>query len=334
MKAACYERTGTPDVIELRELPDPVPGPGDVLVEVEAATVNPIDTYIRAGVIPQPLKFPAIPGCDVAGTVKAVGGSVTRFRPGDRVWGSNQGCFGRQGTCAQLAAIGEEWLYPVPDGQSSDEAAAGALVSITAHLGLFLHGRLQPGEVVFVNGGSGGVGSVVIQFAKAAGATVITTAGADEKRELCRTLGADHVLDYRAADLDDQLREAAGAHGGIDLWWETRREPTLERSIGFMRKRGRIIVMAGRDARPDFPLGAFYTRDLRLLGFVIFNASPDEQRAAADEINRWTKERRWFPVIGRTFPLAETAAAHRLQEENTLQGAGTLTGKILIKPQR
>jgi NADPH2:quinone reductase len=100
-----------------------------------------------------------------------------------------------------------------------------------------------------------------------------------------------------------------------------------------MRKRGRIILMAGRAARPDFPLGAFYTNDLRLIGFAMFNASPGEQRECAEELNEWASDGVWKPVIGRTLPLSEAAAAHRLQEENTLNKAGTLTGKIVVTPQ-
>ena len=153
-----------------------------------------------------PVSFPYIPGCDLAGTVEAAGKDVKRFQIGDRVWGSNQGLFGRQGTLAEFAAVDEAWLYPTPPGMSDEQAAAGALTGITAHLGLFLHGQLQSGEFVFVNGGSGGVGSMVIQFARRAGAKVIATAGSEEKRKLCKQLGADVVLDYRSPTLDDEIR--------------------------------------------------------------------------------------------------------------------------------
>ncbi len=117
-------------------------------------------------------------------------------------------------------------------------------MGITAHLGLFQHAGLQSGETLFVNGGTGGVGSAVVQFAKAAGARVITTAGSPEKLARCRELGADVALDYRSPTLDAELKSAAGP--GIDLWWETQREPNLERTISYLRKRGRIVLMAGR----------------------------------------------------------------------------------------
>lgn len=332
MHAAFYTHTGSPDVIQYGELPDPVPAAGEVLVQVRAAAVNPIDTYIRSGAISQPLRVPYVPGCDLAGTVIACGAGVQRFRVGDRVWGSNQGLFGRQGTCAEQAAVAEEWLYPLPAGESFEEAAAGALVGITAQLGLFLHAGLKSGETLFVNGGAGGVGSAVVQFAKAAGAVVVTTAGTPEKRRRCLELGADFALDYRSPTLDEELRRIVQPRGGIDLWWETLREPNLERTIGFMRKRGRIVLMAGRAARPVFPLGAFYVNDLRMVGFAMFNAAPDEQRRCAEEMNRLYEQGEWKPQVGRTFRLAELAAAHRLQEANTLEGAGTLQGKIVILP--
>ena len=156
-------------------VPTPEPGPGQVRVQVAAAAVNPIDTYIRSGAVKMDLPIPFIPGCDLAGRVDAVGPGASRFKPGDRVWGSNQGLLGRQGTFAEYCCVGEQWLYPLPSGVAEKDAAAVALVGITAHLGLFWRANLQPGETVFVNGGSGGVGGTVVQMAKAVGATVVTT---------------------------------------------------------------------------------------------------------------------------------------------------------------
>ncbi|MCA9076361.1 MAG: NADPH:quinone reductase [Planctomycetaceae bacterium] len=332
MKAAFIEQTGAPDVIQYGDLSDPTPGASEVLVKVGAVAVNPIDTYLRAGIVAMPFEFPYIIGSDVAGTVEAVGSNVTRFQPGDRVWGSNQGFFGRPGTFAEYAAIDEQWLYPTPDEQCDEQAAAGALTGITAHLGLFLHAGLREGEIVFVNGGTGGVGSAVVQFAKAAGARVIATVGSDEKRKLCETLGADLVLDYHSSTLDDEIRAFAESNGGLDIWWETQREPSFDRTVGLMKKRGRIVLMAGRDARPAFPVGPFYVNELRLVGFAMFNASPDEQSECADEMNHWAASGQWKPLIGEALPLADAAKAHQLQEANTLQKQGSLTGKIVLKP--
>jgi NADPH2:quinone reductase len=329
MLAAYIEGHGGPEVIRVGDLPDPEPAPGEVLVRVGASALNPIDLYLRSGMVAMPMAFPYVIGCDLAGTVEAVGPGAGRFRPGDRVWGSNQGLLGRQGTTARLAAVGEEWLYPTPEALSDEEAAALALVGITAHLGLFRCGQLVEGETVYVPGGSGGVGSMVIQMAKAVGARVATCAGSPERGELCRRLGADAAWNYKTDDIPAALREFAPE--GVAVRYETQREPDLELAVPLLRKRGRMILMAGRQAKPTLPLGAFYPRDCSLHGFAMFNATPDEQRASAEEINRWVAEGKLRPQVGRVFPLAEAAEAQRLLEENTLGRAGTLMGKVVIR---
>lgn len=331
MKAACLTTTGGPEVLQYSDVTRPTPGPGQVLVRTAAVSVNPIDTYIRAGTVKFALPTPWIVGCDLAGTVEAVGPGCQRFRPGMRVWGSNQGLFGRQGSFAEYSAVDEHWLYELPDGVSCDTAAAGALVGITAHLGLFQHGGLKPGEVVFVPGGTGGVGSAVVQLAAAAGALVITTAGSDEKAEQCRRSGASHVILYRSENIDERLAKITADTGPIQLWFETLRTPSLERCIPLMAMRGRIILMAGRDARPVFPVGPFYVKDLRAIGFAMFNASPEEQQTAAIDLNARFVAGTWRPPIGIRLKLHQAADAHRLQEANTLHGAGTLSGKIVLE---
>lgn len=330
MKAAFIRQTGPARSIEYGDLADPSPRGGEVLVKVGAVAVNPIDTYIRNGANYWPLPSPFIIGCDLAGTVAAVGPDARRFRVGDRVWGSNQGLMGRQGTFAELAAVDESWLYGTPAGVADEAAAACALVGITAHLGLFGRAGLRPGETILVNGGSGGVGSMVVQMAKAAGARVLATAGSDEKCAACRTLGADLAINYRTANVADAVQAAAPS--GVDVYWETTREPNFEAIVGMLAERGRIVLMAGREARPVFPVGPFYVKGCSLLGFVMFKATADEQRACADDINRWLAAGQLRPNISKIFPLAEAAAAHELQEANTLQKAGTLAGKIVLKP--
>src|SRR5690349_9768191 len=216
MKAAYIETTGSPDVIRYDDLPRPTPQEGEVLVRVGAVAVNPIDLYIRAGNVAMPLPKPFIVGCDLAGTVEVVGPQANRFKVGDRVWGSNQGLLGRQGTFGEYACIGEDWLYPTPGGVDDKAAAAVALVGITAHLGLFRDAQLKSGETVFVNGGTGGVGAMVVQMAKAVGAKVITTVGSAEKAKLCQQWGADCVLNYKTDDIPARVREftrGQGVHG-------------------------------------------------------------------------------------------------------------------------
>ncbi|HVK09302.1 MAG TPA: NADPH:quinone reductase [Gemmataceae bacterium] len=330
MKAAFLDTPGPPDVIRYGDLPDPEPGPGEARVRVAAVAVNPIDTYIRSGAVAANLPKPFVPGCDLAGVVDKLGPGATRFKVGDRVWGSNQGLLGRQGTFAEFCCPHEDYLYPIPDGVEDGDVVALALVGITAHLGLFQHANLKAGEWVFVNGGTGGVGSAVVQMAKAAGAKVVTTVGSDEKAKLARGLGADVVLNYKTDDVPVKVKGVAGP--GINVWYETLPPTDLDRTIGMMAPRGRIVVMAGRAARPIFPNGPFYVKGLAMHGFAMFNATPAEQRACADDMNRWLAEGKLKANIGRRFKLSEAAAAHQLQEENTLKAAGTLTGKIVLTP--
>jgi len=330
MKAAFIEQTGPPDVIQYGDVPKPKPQGQEVLVKVKAVAVNPVDTYIRNGANYWPLPKPFIIGCDVAGVVEEVGPKATRFRAGDRVWGTNQGLMGRQGSFAEYCAIDEQWLYPTPDGVNDETAAASALVGITAHLGLFRDARLQSGETIFVHGGTGGVGSMVVQMAKAAGGRVITTAGSDEKVEACRQLGADVVINYRTQDEEAATREAAPQ--GVQVYWETLREPDFERIVRMVAERGRIVLMAGRDARPPFPVGPFYVKCCSLYGFVMFKATANELRAAADDMNRWFIAGKLKPQISKILPLSEAANAHRMQEQNTLEKKGVLAGKIVLRP--
>jgi NADPH2:quinone reductase len=331
MKAAYYEKTGDPEVIQYGELPTPTPKAGEVLVKVGAASLNPIDTYIRSGAVNMPLPKPFIPGCDLAGKVEALGPGVKRFKAGHRVWGSNQGLLGRHGTFAEYAAVNEDWLYPTPAGVSDEQAAAVALVGITAHVGLFHCAKLLAGETVFVNGGTGGVGSMVLQMTKAVGAKVITTVGSPEKAELCRKWGADGVVNYRKKeDVDATIKQLTDGKG-VQVWYETQ-PPDFLRTVPMLSSWGRMVIMAGRQAQPIFPVGPFYVKGCSLFGFAVFNVPPGDQRKCAEDINRWLAEKKLEVPIGKKFKLAEAAAAHRLQEDNTLQKAGTLTGKIVLVP--
>ena len=330
MKAAFITQTGGPDVIRIGSLPDPVPGPRDVLVRIGACAVNPIDTYVRAGTVAMPLPFPFVLGCDLAGEVVAVGPDVAVLRPGMRVWGSNQGLLGRQGTCAELAAVDERWLYRTPETVTDREAAAAALVSITAHLGLVDNACLTRGETIFVNGGSGGVGSAVVQIAKALGARVIASAGTVAKCERVRQIGADVVLDYHRDDIVEAVRAAAPE--GVEIYWETLREPAFDQAVAMLGEGGRMVIMAGRDARPEFPVGPFYVKGCRLFGFVMFKADAPRQAAAAADLNRWMAAGQLRAPIDRVLPLDRTAEAHALQEAATIGRSGGLAGKIVIEP--
>jgi NADPH2:quinone reductase len=330
MKAAYINQTGTPEVITYGDLPTPKPTSRQCLIKVGAVDVNPIDTYIRSGAIAAKLSFPFVLGRDVAGTVVEAGAGVKGFKVGDRVWATSQGTDGRHGTFAEFVAVDQRWLHPIPQGVSEENIVALSLVGITAHIGLVHYCHIKAGEALFVNGGSGGVGSCVVQMAKILGARVITTAGSPEKAALCRQLGADVVVNYKTEDVDAAIK--AFAPEGINVWWETLREPNFDRTIPLLAMRGRMVIMAGREAKPVFPVGPFYVKDCSLHGFAMFNATVREQRNAANAINRWVTEGKLKARIDRVLPLSEAAAAHRLQEESTIQMKGTLAGKIVLKP--
>jgi NADPH2:quinone reductase len=330
MKAAYINRTGTPEVITYGDLPTPKPTRRQCLIKVAAVDVNPIDVYVRSGAIPAQLTFPFILGRDLAGTVVEIGTGIRDMKVGDRVWATSQGADGRPGTFAEFAAVDYRWLHRIPEGVSDADAVALSLVGITAQLGLVRNANLKTGEILFVNGGSGGVGSCVVQMAKILGARVITTAGTDEKAAACRDLGADLAINYKTQDVAAAVKGFAPA--GVNVWWETLREPDFDRTVSLLAPRGRMIIMAGRDARPPFPVGPFYVKDCSLYGLAMFNASAREQRTAANAINRWLAEGKLRARIDRVLPLAQAAEAHRLQEESTIQKSGALAGKIVLKP--
>ena len=330
MKAAFITECGPAQNIQYGEIDKPSVTGSQVLVKVGAVSLNPVDTYIRNGANYWELPNPFVVGCDLAGTVEAIGDEVTRFKVGDRVWGTNQGLIGRQGTFAEYCSVDQEWLYGTPDDVSDNDAAACSLVGVTAHLGLFRDARIQAGETIFVHGGTGGVGAMVLQMAKAAGARVIATAGSEEKAERCRQLGADVVINYKTENELEAI--LAAAPEGVDVFWETLREPNLEDIVSVMKERGRIVIMAGRDARPDFPVGPFYVKCLQLFGFVMFKASADELRACSEDINRWLSSGALKAQISQVLPLSEAANAHQLQEDNTLGMQGSIAGKIVLTP--
>jgi NADPH2:quinone reductase len=157
---------------------------------------------------------------------------------------------------------------------------------------------------------------------------VFCCTGSDDKVRACHELGAEAAFNYRTQDVAAELKKVAPA--GVNVWWESTREPDFDRAVAALAARGRMILMAGREARPSFPVGPFYVKGCSLHGFVMFMASPDEQRAAARDLNRWLAGGQFKPRIDRQLPLARAAEAHRLQEENTIGKSGSLTGKIVL----
>jgi NADPH2:quinone reductase len=218
MKAAYINQTGGPENIIFGDLPDPKPAPTQCLVKVTAVDVNPVDIYIRGGGVPAKLNFPYILGRDLAGKVVATGAAVKRFKVGDRVWATGQGWEGRQGTFAELAAVDEDWLNLIPGNVTDEDIVAISLVGMTAHVGLVGKANVKAGEILFVNGGTGGIGSSVVQMTKILGARLITTVGSDEKAAKARELGADAVINYKTENVAEAIKRAAP--DGVNVWWE------------------------------------------------------------------------------------------------------------------
>ncbi|MFD7732303.1 NADPH:quinone reductase [Kitasatospora phosalacinea] len=322
MHAAYISRPGPAHDIRYGTLPAPVPGPGEVLVQVRASAVNHVDTFVRSGAWTTELAFPFVIGRDLAGTVvEAPPGSG--FAPGDRVWGNSQGHAGRPGAAAQFAAVAADRLYRLPEGVDPVEAVAVAHPAATAHLALFAHGALRPGETVLVRGAAGNVGSALTVMAAAAGARVVAVCGAADA-DRCRALGADAVADYRSPDLEQHLR--ALAPDGVDLAVDTSARNDLEADVALLARRGRIVVLSGLRTRPVLPVGPLYLIDGSVRGFAISHATVDELRAAADRINELLARGLLRPPAVTELPLARAADAHAL-----LEGGGA-RGKLVLLP--
>lgn len=323
MQAAFVRELGGTEKIEVGQLPIPEAGPTDVLVRMEASAVNHVDLFVRSGAYQTKTPFPFVIGRDLVGTVEGVGPGVVGFAPGDHVWTNSLGHAGRQGAFAEYAVVAEDRLYPLPDGVDPSTAAPVLHAAATAYIGLVREAHLQPGETVFVGGGGGAVGGATIQLAKAMGARVVTSASAADD-EWCRSLGADVALDYRDPELAAKIGDAAP--DGVDVWWDNSGHHDFEATVPLLRMGARVILMAGMKAAPVLPVGAFYTRDAKLLGFAISNASVTDLAKAARVINSLLAEGRLVSRIGATFRLAEAAKA-----QDTLAGGG-VHGRVLVLP--
>ena len=306
MKAAFVERTGPAEAIQVGELPVPAPGPTDVLVQVDATAVNQVDTYIRAGLYPTPMPFPFVVGRDLTGTV-AEAGPGTPFRTGERVWCNSLGHEGRQGSCAEFAVVPAERLYRLPDGVYPVTAVAAFHPAVTAFLGLHRRAGIRVHDTMLIGGAAGSVGSSAVQFAAEAGARVIATARPRD-HERCRELGAEAVFDFDDPELPAKVLDLA-PHG-VDVCWDTSGRADLNALAPVIGVRGRVLLTAGRQGAPPISTWAFYTRDIRLTGFVISRATVDELADAAAAINRRLGGGGLPPRIAEVFDLEHTAAAH------------------------
>jgi NADPH2:quinone reductase len=319
MKAIVVREFGSPDVMKLEDVPEPVPGPGQITIRVRAAGVNPVDTYIRSGIYARKPNLPYTPGTDVGGVVQAVGADVTRVRTGDRVY-AHAAISGY----AEVALC-EQWqAYHLPERTSFQQGAAIGVPYATAWRALLMRAQARPGESVLVHGASGGVGTAAVQIARAHGMQVIGTAGSEEGLALVRSQGAHDVLNHRDAGYLQRLLPLTDGRG-VDVVLEMLANVNLDRDLDVLAQQGRVVVVGNR-GRVDIDPRKAMGRDAVILGMTLFNAT----RAHLEEIHAGIvaglENGTLHPVIGKEIPLADAATAHVAVMES-----GAL-GKIVLVP--
>ncbi len=323
MKAVTIPTPGDADALVLADVPTPEPEPGEVRIRVAAAGVNRADVMQRMGHYPPPPGAPAYPGLEVSGTVDALGDGVTTVAVGDEVCALLAG-----GGYAEFVCVAASQVLPVPSGVGLVDAAALPEVTATVWSNVFLTANLQPGEVFLVHGGSSGIGTMATQLAREAGATVAVTAGSAEKLEVCRSLGATILVNYRDEDFVETVRAATDGHGA-DVVLDNMGAKYLPRNVDVLATSGRLVVIGlqgGRKGELDLgkllaKRGAVFATSLR--------ASPLAEKAtiiAAVRDHVWplVESGRVRPIVHARLPLAEAAQAHRLME------GSTHIGKILL----
>ena len=323
MKAVTITEPGDPDVLELQDVDDPSPGPGEVLVKVAASAVNRADIMQRRGFYDPPPGTSPFPGLECSGTIAELGAGVSGWAVGDPVCALLTG-----GGYAELVAVPSGQLLPVPDGVDLVEAAGLPEVACTVWSNVFMTAGLQPGETLLVHGGSSGIGTMAIQLAKALGARVAVTAGSREKLDRCAELGADILVNYRVQDFVEIVQEATDGRGA-DVVLDNMGAKYLERNVDVLATNGRLVIIGmqgGRKAELD--INKLMRKRAAVIGTTL-RARPADEKAA---IVASVREHVWplvadghvKPVIDSRFPMAEAAAAHERVEESLH------VGKVLL----
>ncbi|MEP6851784.1 MAG: NAD(P)H-quinone oxidoreductase [bacterium] len=318
MRAVVITEPGPPDVLQLRDVPDPLPGPGEVVIEVTAAAVNRADLMQRQGHYPPPPGASPYPGMECSGQIAVLGEGVT-----DRVVGEPVCALLSGGGYAERVAVPVGQLMPVPTGMSLLEAGGLPEVTCTVWSMVFQRGGLRPGESLLVHGGSSGIGTMAIQLAKRHGARVFTTVGTDRKAEFCRELGADVVINYRTEDFADRIR--AEAPNGIDVILDNMGATYLPGNVSVLARDGRLVVLGLQGGtRGELDLGALLVKRATVTAASLRARSLE----AKAQIVSATVEAVWPDlesgvvrlVVDRILPLEDAAEAHRLLESSTHMG--------------
>lgn len=322
MKAVVVREFGPPEVMKVETVEDPKPGPTQVLIRVKAIGVNPVETYIRSGSYARKPNLPYTPGSDIAGIVEAAGANINTFTQGDRVYA--HGVAPGSGGYAELAISDDAQVHRLPDGVSFEQGAAIGVPYGTAWRALFQKAQARAGEVVFINGASGGVGTAAVQIARFRGLHVIGTAGTERGLALVREQGAHHVLNHRDADYIQQVMPLTGGRG-VDVILEMLANVNLDRDLDILALRGRVVVVGNR-GRIEIDPRKLMGKDSAIIGMVGPNATPAEVQETHAALGAALEAGALKPVVGREMPLADAAKAHVAVMES---GA---YGKIVLIP--
>jgi NADPH2:quinone reductase len=324
MKAMTIPEYGDPAVLTLTEIEQPTPGDHDLLVEVHAAGLNPVDTKIRSGSFRAPIDLPLVPGYDVSGVVKAIGSQVTRFRPGDAVFASPP--LFKPGAHAEYVCVDERVAARKPAGLSHTEAGSLPLVLLTAWELLYDMADVRAGQTVLIHAAAGGVGHIAVQLAKARGCTVLGTASSDDSFALLEEIGLDHALNYKTQDVAARVHEITDGRG-CDAVFDLVGKAVFVPSLELVAVRGRLGTIVGiptdADLTPLFMKSA--SLHAEFMGATAFaGQTPTHQadllKQAAAMVDAGTLK----PHVSRTYPLENLPAAHEHQ------ASGTATGKLVI----
>jgi NADPH2:quinone reductase len=307
MRAIVVRQFGPPEVMKVENVEEPSPAEGQVLVRIGAAGVNPVDTYVRSGVYARVPNLPYTPGSDLAGTVERVGSNVSMVKPGDRVYA--HGVAPGSGAYASHALCAEHQIHPLPPRVTFAQGAAMGVPYATAWRALFIRGRARAGETVFIHGASGGVGSAAVQMARAHGLTVIGTAGTPDGLTLVREQGAHHVVSHRESDYLDCVMQLTGGRG-VDLILEMLANVNLDRDLGLLAPKGRVVVIGSR-GRVEIDPRQTMGKETAVLGTTLGSSTPAEYTQIHAALVAALESGVLRPIVGRELPLAEAAQAHR-----------------------
>ena len=321
MKAIRVHEFGGPEVLRLEVVPDLQPGPGQVVLQVRAVGVNPVETYIRSGTYAIKPALPYTPGNDAAGVVAAVGDGVTRVKAGDRVYTSGS----LSGTYAEQTLCTEPQVHLLPQNVGFEQGAVMGTAYGTAYRGLLVRGGARPAETVLVHGASGGVGIAAVQLARAVGLIVLGTVGSEGGLKLVKDQGAHYAVNHLTSGYLDELMKLTKGRG-FDLILEMLANKNLAADLGLLAKKGRVVVIGNRGTVEINPRDTM-SREADIRGVLLMGASEQEAREMHAALRAGLENGTLRPVIAQRIPLADAAQAHEL----VMKPSGAL-GKIVLVP--